>query len=240
VSISAELRQQVLGALELSAEARCCVEEAAELVDSTVSQLVDLLVGSSDPTAEEVVRLLVQVQERLGDVIGQIVWAEGQLPIFLDRLGRSSGTAAAPTATSENRGLKPIVGRGSQPSVEAAPPASTAAQASTGRPGFAVAPLDPREIWGSEGDLSLVADKIAAHGGSRNRTVRGVDDEDLPEYLEDILRRPGYKLRTTSSGSPRIGWWDPDTGTMVIREGNRGTFMQPDQGYQYFLSQLSE
>ena len=35
-------------------------------------------------------------------------------------------------------------------------------------------------------------------------------------------------------------WWDADTGTIIIREGDRGTFMQPDNGYAYYLQQLNE
>ena len=54
------------------------------------------------------------------------------------------------------------------------------------------------------------------------------------------MRQPGYRMRPTPSGTPRMGWWDPDTGTMVIREGNKGTFMQPDRGYDYFLEQIAE
>jgi pyocin large subunit-like protein len=54
------------------------------------------------------------------------------------------------------------------------------------------------------------------------------------------MQNPGRRLRDTPGGSPRTGWWDPDTGTMVIREGNGGTFFQPDRGYDYFLEQVGQ
>ncbi|MGH3773369.1 MAG: hypothetical protein ACRDRW_18575 [Pseudonocardiaceae bacterium] len=95
------------------------------------------------------------------------------------------------------------------------------------------------EPWNEGGDdPALVADKIRMH--QPDREVPGVDDADVPQYLEDIMRQPGYKMRPTPGGTPRMGWWDPDTGTMVIREGNKGTFMQPDRGYAYFREQISE
>lgn len=95
------------------------------------------------------------------------------------------------------------------------------------------------EAWNEAGDdPALVADKIAAH--ATDKEIPGVDNADVPQYLENIMRRPGYKVRSTPNGTPRMIWWDTDTGTMVIREGNRGTFMQPDRGYAYFLEQIAE
>ncbi|XVQ12633.1 polymorphic toxin-type HINT domain-containing protein [Spirillospora sp. CA-255316] len=89
------------------------------------------------------------------------------------------------------------------------------------------------------GDVDLVADKIAMH--ANQRSIPGVPEEEVAEYLEGIMRgSPGYKLRPTPSGTPRWAWWDSRTGTMVIREGDGGTFMQPDRGHQYFLDQISE
>jgi RHS repeat-associated protein len=87
-------------------------------------------------------------------------------------------------------------------------------------------------------DPGEVADRIAEHAG--NRSIPGVSDEDLPEYLENIMRTPGTKLRSTPGGNERTGWWDPDTGTMVIREGNGGTFFQPDRGYDSFLGEVRQ
>ncbi|WP_433327546.1 polymorphic toxin-type HINT domain-containing protein [Spirillospora sp. CA-294931] len=91
------------------------------------------------------------------------------------------------------------------------------------------------------GDVDVVADKIAAHGDESGRGIPGVDDLDVAEHIEGIMRsRPGLKLRPTPGGTPRWAWWDPNTGTMIIREGDKGTFMQPDRGYDYFLEQLAE
>lgn len=84
----------------------------------------------------------------------------------------------------------------------------------------------------------LVADKIALHAGQRS--IPGVADEGLAAHLEDIMSTPGTTLRSTPSGIPRKGWWDESTGTMIIREGNDGTFMQPSRGYDYFLEQVQE
>lgn len=91
------------------------------------------------------------------------------------------------------------------------------------------------------GDLPMIADKIAAHGDIKKRGIPGVDDLDVPEYLEDMMTgSQGLRMRSTPSGIPRFAWWDDATGTMLIREGDNGTFMQPDGGYEYFLKQLKE
>ncbi|MEY2242870.1 DUF6531 domain-containing protein [Streptomyces sp. BF23-18] len=91
------------------------------------------------------------------------------------------------------------------------------------------------------GNLPMLADKIAAHGDIKNRGIPGVDDLDVPEHLEDLMTNsPGIRMRSTTSGNPRFAWWDDATGTMLIREGDNGTFMQPDDGYEYFLKQLKE
>ncbi|MCX5404122.1 DUF6531 domain-containing protein [Streptomyces sp. NBC_00335] len=91
------------------------------------------------------------------------------------------------------------------------------------------------------GNLPMLADKIAAHGDVKNRGIPGVDDLDVPEYLEDMMtNNPGVKMRSTPSGTPRWAWWDDSTGTMLIREGENGTFMQPDRGYDYYLEQINE
>ncbi|MFH8895046.1 DUF6531 domain-containing protein [Streptomyces coeruleorubidus] len=91
------------------------------------------------------------------------------------------------------------------------------------------------------GNLPMIADKIAAHGDIKKRGIPGVDDLDVPEYLEDMMTgSPGLRMRSTPSGIPRFAWWDDATGTMLIREGDNGTFMQPDGGYEYFLKQLKE
>ncbi|MDT9700845.1 DUF6531 domain-containing protein [Streptomyces sp. P17] len=91
------------------------------------------------------------------------------------------------------------------------------------------------------GNLPLIADKIAAHGDIKKRGIPGVDDLDVPEHLEDLMTgSPGIRMRSTPSGIPRFAWWDDATGTMLIREGDNGTFMQPDGGYEYFMKQLKE
>ncbi|MFE3591547.1 DUF6531 domain-containing protein, partial [Streptomyces niveus] len=91
------------------------------------------------------------------------------------------------------------------------------------------------------GDLGMLADKIAAHGDINRRGIPGVQDVDVPEYLEDMMTaRPGIKMRDTPSGTPRWAWWDDPTGTMLIREGSNGTFMQPSDGHSYYMRQLQE
>ncbi|MFD4524761.1 DUF6531 domain-containing protein [Streptomyces sp. NPDC058470] len=91
------------------------------------------------------------------------------------------------------------------------------------------------------GNLPMLADKIAAHGDIKNRGIPGVDDLDVAEHLEDLMTNTqGIRMRSTTSGNARFAWWDDATGTMLIREGENGTFMQPDDGYEYFLKQLKE
>jgi hypothetical protein len=110
VSISAELRQQVSGAIELSSEARRDVEEAAGLVDSVVARLTALLAASNDATAAQAVRLFAQAHERLEEITGLLFWAERELPVFLDRLGQAPTVAARdqepPDTSFKNRKAK--------------------------------------------------------------------------------------------------------------------------------------
>ncbi|MFJ5972750.1 polymorphic toxin-type HINT domain-containing protein [Streptomyces sp. NPDC093060] len=90
-------------------------------------------------------------------------------------------------------------------------------------------------------DPGLVADKIAAH--ATGRSIPGVADDDIAEFIEDTMRNaPGTRLRDTSNGTPRWGWWvgPSQGGTMIIREGNKGTFMQPGRGYAYYQEQVQE
>ncbi|MET7366450.1 putative T7SS-secreted protein [Streptomyces sp. NPDC005566] len=91
------------------------------------------------------------------------------------------------------------------------------------------------------GNLSMLADKIAAHGDINKRGIPGIDDLDVPEYLEDMMTaKPGIKMRDSPSGNHRWAWWDEASKTMLIREGSNGTFMQPSDGYNYFMRQLQE
>ncbi len=80
-------------------EVRTSVEAAAELTDSAVGHLAAVLAESHDPGAAQAVRSLMSVQERLTEVSGLAGWVTGELPIFLDRLGRSS-TVKAPEGSA--------------------------------------------------------------------------------------------------------------------------------------------
>ncbi|MFE6159176.1 RHS repeat-associated core domain-containing protein [Streptomyces sp. NPDC056486] len=92
-----------------------------------------------------------------------------------------------------------------------------------------------------QGNLPMLADKIAAHGDINSRGIKDVDDLDVAEHLENMMTNtPGIRMRSTTSGNARFAWWDDASGTMLIREGDNGTFMQPDDGYAYFLQQLKE
>jgi hypothetical protein len=52
------------------------------------------------------------------------------------------------------------------------------------------------------GDLGTLADKIAAHGDINSRGIPGVDDLDVPEHLENMMRNSqGVKIRDTPSGT---------------------------------------
>ena len=106
MSISGEIKQQVVGVLELSAEARDSVEEAAEVIDSVVGRLTAVLEASRDPKAAQALRSLVLARERLTEVSGLFGWVTGELPAYLDRLGQATEVrpeAGAAVATSHAR-----------------------------------------------------------------------------------------------------------------------------------------
>jgi hypothetical protein len=109
VSISGEIRQQVAGALELSAEARTSVEAAAELVDSAVGNLTAVLAASNDPKAAQAVQSLILAGERLGEIAGLFDLVAGELPIFLGRLDQAPDVRAergSSVSTSHRKGGK--------------------------------------------------------------------------------------------------------------------------------------
>ncbi|MBW5480872.1 type IV secretion protein Rhs [Streptomyces bambusae] len=104
--------------------------------------------------------------------------------------------------------------------------------------GLAAYEIGKRDAASQKGNVSLVADKIAAHASQRS--IAGVHPDDVAEYIEDTMRAtPGIRMRNTPSGTPRWAWWDDPTQTMIIREGDNGTFMQPSRGYDYFLEQIN-
>jgi hypothetical protein len=107
VAIQGEIKQQVAGVLELSAEARGSVEEAAELIDSTLGRLTAVLAASHDPKAAQAVRSLILARDRLTETSGLFGRVADELPIFLDRLGQVPSVDAkgeAAVSTSHGRG----------------------------------------------------------------------------------------------------------------------------------------
>ena len=126
MSISGEIRQQVAGALELSAEARTSVETAAELVDSAVGNLTAALAASNDPKAAQALQSLVLAGERLGEIAGLFGLVAGELPIFLARLDQAPDVRAergSPVSTSHRKGGKQATavarhGSGEDPATE--------------------------------------------------------------------------------------------------------------------------
>ena len=96
-----------------------------------------------------------------------------------------------------------------------------------------------RDPSSQSGNVPLVADTIAGHAG--HRSIPGIEDAQVAEHLEDLMTGShGYRLRDGADGLPRWAWWDDDTGTILIREGDKGTFMQPSRGHDYFMDQLKE
>jgi hypothetical protein len=109
VSISGEIRQQVNGALELSAEARASVEAAAELVDSAAGDLIALLAASNDPKAAQAIQSLILAGERLGEIAGLFGLVADELPIFLGRLDQAPDVRSergSAVSTSHGKGGK--------------------------------------------------------------------------------------------------------------------------------------
>jgi hypothetical protein len=105
VSLTGEVRQQVVGVMELSEEARATVEEAGELVGSATERLTAVLTASRDPQAAEAVRSLLLAQERLAELSGLFGWVAAELPVFLARLDQAPGAPAggAPAPSTEHR-----------------------------------------------------------------------------------------------------------------------------------------
>ena len=109
MSISGEIRQQVTGALELSAEARASVEGAAELVDAAVGNLTSALAASNDPQAAQAVQSLFLAGERLSEIAGLFGLVASELPIFLGRLDQAPDVRAergSSVSTSHRKGGK--------------------------------------------------------------------------------------------------------------------------------------
>jgi hypothetical protein len=109
VSIQGEIKQQVAGVLEFSAEARDSVEEAAELIDSTLGRLTAVLAASHDPKAAQAVRSLILARDRLAETSELFGRVADELPIFLDRLGQAPGVDAkggAAVSTSYGQSAK--------------------------------------------------------------------------------------------------------------------------------------
>jgi immunity protein Imm1 of predicted polymorphic toxin system len=106
VSITGEVRQQIVGVMELNEQARTSVEEAGELVDAAVRHLTAALSSSRDPQAAQAVRSLLLAQERLAEISGLFGWVAGELPGYLARLAQAPGVQAgggAPATTSHRR-----------------------------------------------------------------------------------------------------------------------------------------
>lgn len=106
MSMQGEIEQQVAGVLELSAEARDSVEEAAELIESTLGRLTAVLSSSRDPKAAQAVRSLILARDRLTETSGLFGRVADELPIFLDRLGQAHSVDAqggAAVSTSDRR-----------------------------------------------------------------------------------------------------------------------------------------
>jgi hypothetical protein len=95
-----------------------------------------------------------------------------------------------------------------------------------------------KRTWTGGSDIAQVARTIAIH--ARHRTIAGVDADDVPRFLADVMRHPGYPLKPTPSGKPRMAWWNDRTGLIVIRSGNGGTFLYPDNGRSYLRMLLGE
>jgi hypothetical protein len=105
VSLTGEVRQQIVGVMELSAQARESVEEAGELLDSAARRLTEVLTASRNPQAAEAVRSLLLAQERLAEIAGLFGWVASELPVFLNRLGQAPSVAAGegPAVTASHR-----------------------------------------------------------------------------------------------------------------------------------------
>ncbi|GLY74873.1 Imm1 family immunity protein [Actinoallomurus iriomotensis] len=105
MSLTGEVRQQVVGVMELSAQARESVEEAGELLDSAARRLTAVLTASRDPQAAQAVRSLLLAQERLVEVAGLFGWVTSELPVFLSRLDQapSAPAGAGPAVTTSHR-----------------------------------------------------------------------------------------------------------------------------------------
>jgi hypothetical protein len=87
----------------------------------------------------------------------------------------------------------------------------------------------------NQGGPCLAAINIARHSELEGHVLPAVDD--LAVYVDDLMTSVPGQAFTRG----REGWWDPDLGAIVIREGGvYGSVFIPDDGYAYFLRQLAE
>jgi RHS repeat-associated protein len=85
-----------------------------------------------------------------------------------------------------------------------------------------------------------IANNIADHAAERAQAgdgthyVSGVSPQGLPSYVHQVLdgEVPGVETRYLSGG--RVGYWDPANQAVIIEDGDGGTVLTPEEGYDYF------
>jgi Immunity protein Imm1 len=213
VSISGEIRQQVAGALELSAEARNSVEAAAELVDSAVGNLTAVLAASNDPKAAQAIQSLILAGERLGEVAGLFGLVAGELPIFLGRLDQASDVKA-----ERGSAVSTSHGKGGKQTTSVARPESGEDPATEEKTFMAWWGTKSREIadaGSAESAIGEAADRLFS-GGVRGVAIRIGKGERERSPLRIYIDTTAGRAAVSWQGSPGVeSGVDPDEPLVV-------------------------
>jgi hypothetical protein len=213
VSISGEIRQQVAGALELSAEARNSVEAAAELVDSAVGNLTAVLAASNDPKAAQAVQSLILAGERLGEIAGLFGLVAGELPIFLGRLDQAPDVKA-----ERGSAVSTSHGKGGKQKTSVARPESREDPTTEERTFMAWWGTKSREIadaGSAESAIGEAADRLFS-GGVRGVAIRLGKGEREQSPLRIYIDTAAGRAAVSWQGSPGVeSGVDPDEPLVV-------------------------
>ena len=201
MSIQGEIKQQVAGVLELSEEARNSVEEAAELIDSTLGRLTAVLAASHDPKAAQAVRALILARDRLAETSGLFGRVADDLPVFLDRLGQAPRVGArTETAVSTSHSER---GRRTRTVTRPRSPEDPVTEEKTFMAWWGSKSREITDAGTAESVIGEAADRLFADG-VRGIAVRIGDGEPERAPLRIYIDRAAGRAAVSWQGAPGI------------------------------------